>query len=93
MPAEAVASADYRSISMPKVLDLPHGLEANADMARDITGNVWLTRPEAARYLGLAPKTLAQHLHDGPRYSKFFGVVRYKLADLDDWARQQMVAR
>lgn len=65
----------------------------DAVTAREITGTIWLTRAEAAKYLGLAAKTLAQHLHDGPRYYKFFGTVRYKLADLDNWARQQAVVR
>lgn len=78
---------------MPKTLYIPDGSEANADSARAITGNTWLTRVEAAKYLGLAPKTLAQHRLDGPRHAKFFGTVRYRLADLDNWARQHAVTR
>lgn len=64
-----------------------------AATAQDITGNIWLSRPEAAAYLGCSAKTLAQHLHDGPTYSKFFGMVKYRLTDLDNWARQQQVRR
>ncbi|NKX56263.1 helix-turn-helix transcriptional regulator [Arthrobacter mobilis] len=68
-------------------------LPVTAVTAREITGNIYLSRAEAAAYLGLAPKTLAQHRHDGPPYSRFFGAVRYKLADLENWARQQRVVR
>lgn len=68
-------------------------LPVDAAMARDITGNIWLSRSEAAAYLCLSAKTLAQHLHDGPAYSKFFGSVKYRLSDLDNWAHQRQVRR
>ncbi|MFQ4150303.1 helix-turn-helix domain-containing protein [Arthrobacter sp. LAPM80] len=68
-------------------------LPVDVATARDITGNIWLSRNDAAAYLGLSAKTLAQHLHDGPTYSKFFGSVKYRLSDLDNWARQQQVRR
>jgi hypothetical protein len=65
----------------------------SAQEARVFTQNVWLSRQEAATYLGLAAKTLAQHRRDGPPYSKFFGSVRYRLSDLDSWASQQVMRR
>ena len=75
--------------SVPSTSPLP----VDAATARDITGNIWLSRSDAAAYLGLSAKTLAQHLHDGPTYSKFFGSVKYRLSDLDNWAHQQRVRR
>jgi hypothetical protein len=73
----------------------PHAasLPVSAATAREITGNIWLSRSEAASYLGIATKTLASHIHDGPPSAKFFGSIRYRLADLDSWAKQQVRAR
>ena len=51
----------------------------------------FLTRSEAAEYLGVAPQTLANNRHTGPAYHKLFGAVRYSVQDLDNWARQQRV--
>ena len=62
-----------------------------ADEARKITGHLWLSRREAAQYLGIGVQTLANHKHDGPKMHKFFGSVRYSVADLDSWAQQQHV--
>lgn len=62
----------------------------DAVTAREITGNIWLSRNAAAAYLGLASQTLAQHVHDGPTFAKFFGSVKYRLSDLDNWAKQQV---
>lgn len=48
----------------------------------------YLCRAEAARYLGLAPKTLANHASKGtgPRYSKPPNShPRYRVTDLDSW--------
>lgn len=44
--------------------------------------------PEAARILGLAPKTLERWRWRGvgPRYRKLNGAVRYSIAELDAWA-------
>jgi hypothetical protein len=79
------------AVSMPfQVIEPLPGVMSAAE-ARAITGNVWLSRAEAASYLRVAPKTLAHHLHDGPPYSKFFSSVRYRLSDLDKWASQQGV--
>lgn len=51
----------------------------------------YLSRPQAAEYLGLSAQTLANNRHTGPTYHKFFGKVMYSKADLDNWARQQRV--
>jgi predicted DNA-binding transcriptional regulator AlpA len=48
----------------------------------------YLRAPEAARYLGLSPATLAKMrmTGDGPAFSKAGRrAVVYALADLDDW--------
>lgn len=62
----------------------------SAREAREITGHIWLSRTEAAIYLGISAKTLAQHRKDGPPYAKLFGVVRYRLSDIDSWSRQKI---
>ncbi|MFC9935343.1 helix-turn-helix domain-containing protein [Glutamicibacter sp. NPDC127525] len=51
----------------------------------------FLTRPEAAEYLGIGVQTLANNRRTGPAYHKMFGAVRYSKTDLDSWARQQRV--
>lgn len=45
----------------------------------------YLTEPEAADYLRLAPKTLTKwrHAGRGPKYHKFGGAIRYALSDLE----------
>ncbi len=60
-----------------------------AERAREITGRVWLSRREAAKYLGIGEQTLANNKASGPKLYKFFGQVRHKLADLDLWAEQR----
>jgi predicted DNA-binding transcriptional regulator AlpA len=50
-----------------------------------------LRAPEAARYVGLSPSTLAKMRlrGDGPMYSKAGPrIVIYDKADLDDWLNQ-----
>lgn len=68
-------------------------LTIDAPTAREVSGTHWLNRKEAARYLGIGYQTLCNHRADGPKHSKFFGSVRYRLVDLDAWARQQVVSR
>lgn len=48
----------------------------------------YLKTPEAARVLGLSPRTLEKHRScgTGPAYLKVGGAVRYRLADLEAWA-------
>lgn len=45
---------------------------------------------EAARFLGLSPRTLEKHrtYGTGPRYSKLGGRVVYSLGDLQEWANR-----
>lgn len=57
--------------------------------ARQLTGNTWVSRREAAKYLGVSEQTLANNRASGPKLYKFFGQVRHKLADLDLWAEQR----
>lgn len=54
-------------------------------------GDVWLTRREAAAYLGIAEQTLANNRRTGPKAYKFFGQVRHRKADLDRWIEQRQV--
>jgi hypothetical protein len=61
--------------------------------AQKLTKSVYMDREETAKYLGVSAKTLAQHLHSGPPYYKFFSRVLYKLSDVENWARQQKVER
>jgi predicted DNA-binding transcriptional regulator AlpA len=48
----------------------------------------FLRTAEAARFLGLSPRTLEKHrtYGTGPQYRKLGGVVVYSLADLERWA-------
>ena len=47
------------------------GNTITAEAARKITGKHWMTRREAAKYLGLAEQTLANSRAKGPKYYKF----------------------
>ncbi|MGP5042935.1 helix-turn-helix domain-containing protein [Glutamicibacter ardleyensis] len=55
------------------------------------TESNYLTRPEAAAYLGIGTQTLANNHRRGPAYHKPFGRVLYAKADLDAWMKQQRV--
>ena len=48
----------------------------------------YLNPVEAARLLGLAPKTLARYRQTGkgPVFCRFGNRIRYRRVDLDDWA-------
>jgi len=48
----------------------------------------YLRTPEAARFLGLSPRTLEKHrtYGTGPRYLKLGGRVVYAIEDLQAWA-------
>jgi len=50
-----------------------------------------LTTKELAEYLGVAKTTLMQYRMDGrgPRYIKLGQLVRYKIADVEDWLEAQ----
>lgn len=64
-----------------------------AKEARELTKNVYMDREATAEYLGISPRLLANHTHDGPAFHKFFGKVLYNLADVENWAKQQKVDR
>lgn len=63
--------------------------------SRDVPENVkessrWLTSKEAALYLRLSEKTLANYRGSalaplGPRFYKRAGLIRYRSSDLDEW--------
>lgn len=50
----------------------------------------YLPTRDAARYLGLSPRTLEKHrcVGTGPTYHQIGGAVRYLLTDLDAWAER-----
>lgn len=55
-----------------------------------------LTPQDAARYLGIAPGTLATSRltpprNDGPPFIRYGRAVRYRLADLDAWLDSRRV--
>ena len=47
----------------------------------------YLVTPEAARFLGLSPRTLEKHrtYGTGPRYANLGGRVSYSIDDLQAW--------
>ena len=54
----------------------------------------WYNQVEAARYLGLEPRALETQRRErrGPIFSRpSRSLVRYCIADLDEWLRQNMV--
>ena len=58
------------------------------------TPTAFLTKSEAAEYLGISKKTLQRWRFDykGPTYVKLNGkLIRYHHADLDEWMNQQIV--
>lgn len=69
------------------------GNTITAEMAREVTGDLWMNRTQAAKYLGISAQTLANNRAAGPRYAKMFGAVRYRLNDLKTWAAQRVVVR
>ena len=59
------------------------------------TPTSFLTELEAADYLGISKKTLQRWRfdHKGPAYAKLNNkLIRYRLADLDEWMNQQLVS-
>ena len=57
--------------------------------------SIFLTVSEAADYLGISKKTLQRWRldHKGPAYAKLNNkLIRYRLADLDEWMNQQLVS-
>lgn len=53
----------------------------------------WLLRREAAKYLGLSVSALAHMACSGlgPQYYRAGKFTRYRLSDLDEWARYRPV--
>lgn len=55
---------------------------------------LFLTRRQVATYLNMSEKWLAQAgRSSGPTFHKFGGRCRYRLDDVDNWARQQRVTK
>ena len=55
----------------------------------------FLSESEAAEYIGISKKTLQRWRfdHKGPPYAKLNNkLIRYRLADLDEWMNQQLVS-
>ncbi|WP_091562619.1 helix-turn-helix domain-containing protein [Arthrobacter sp. ok362] len=49
----------------------------------EITRSIYVTRAEAAVYLNVPPRWLANNTKSGPRYIKVGGLVRYSVEALD----------
>jgi hypothetical protein len=47
--------------------------------------SIYLTRVEAALYLNVPSRWLANNARNGPRYIKVGGLVRYSVAALDEY--------
>jgi predicted DNA-binding transcriptional regulator AlpA len=102
VPTAASVTAPHSICSSPKVLrlraahELPDcrispvistkGLKMAVFTPNPSQG--FLRTPEAARFLGLSPRTLEKHrvYGTGPQYFKLGGRVVYKLNDLQTWA-------
>jgi excisionase family DNA binding protein len=50
---------------------------------REVAQSAYLNRQEAAAYLNLPPRWLANNVRSGPRYVKVGRHVRYSVAALD----------
>lgn len=61
--------------------------------ARELTGNVYLDRVQAAEYMGISEKWLATHRFDGPTMLKVGSKVLYRLKDIESYMKQQEVPR
>ncbi|MGV9613244.1 helix-turn-helix transcriptional regulator [Nocardia xishanensis] len=74
--------------------DGPDPVDLDAHAGALTTSRRWLTRKEAADYMGIHPRTLANWAAAGrgPRYSKPSGSsCMYRLGDLDAYLQAHMV--
>lgn len=60
---------------------------------RGLIRSVYLTRSEAAKYLNLPSRWLANNAKHGPRYIKIGGLVRYSVEALDSYMSAHEGAR
>lgn len=63
------------------------------EQERDLIRSIYLTRSEAAKYLNLPPRWLANNAKRGPRYIKIGGLVRYSVDALDSYMSAHEGAR
>jgi hypothetical protein len=64
--------------------------KVTAAEARELTGNVYLDRKEAAEYMGVSEKWLATHRgYDGPLMLKVGSRAIYRLKDIESYMKQQ----
>jgi hypothetical protein len=78
----------------PRRSDRPRPVEVDDHAGAPMAAFGWLTRKEAADYMGIHPRTLANWAAAGrgPRYSKPSGnSCMYRLRDLDDYLQAHMV--
>ena len=71
----------------------PPDKETNLAKVIPVTGQVLLTRKQAAIQLGIQPQTLAAWSCQGtgPPYIKHGRFVRYRVHDLEKWLESQLV--
>jgi predicted DNA-binding transcriptional regulator AlpA len=52
-----------------------------------------ISQKQAARILGLSPRTLERHrvAGTGPRYARLGRLIRYRQCDLSDWVESSVI--
>lgn len=66
---------------------------AIVEKAQQITQSVYMDRRTTAKYMGMSEKFLATHLSDGPKRLRVGSKIVYRLADVEEWMRQQEITR
>jgi excisionase family DNA binding protein len=73
------------------VKDVIKRLEAVKDISRDTKVNQWLSTAEAAKYLGVATRTMSEYGRSGTIPSVKTGkAVKYRARDLEEYMMQNM---
>lgn len=58
------------------------------ELANKLNADAYLSKKEAAEYLGYSKKTIDRFVRVGLRHYVMTGMPRFKKADLDDFAQQ-----
>ena len=66
---------------------------AIVEKAQQITQSVYMDRRTTAKYMGVSEKFPATHLTDGPKRLRVGSKIVYRLADVEEWMRQQEITR
>lgn len=63
------------------------------DKAWELSRSMYMDRRTTAQFMGVSEKFLATHLADGPKRLRVGSKILYRLADVENWMRQQEVTR